>query len=354
MLKFFKKNAFLLISGIFVATLAILGLNSFTNPDKTQKFLGFAGEKFLIPGLLIQLFLRLKWRAQFRPLLKKLALLVLVCLVLLVTGLSIFWAHSYENAVYELTRLHPQGLTLMLVFTALSLLINQARSWWQKYYTRAIFVFPLLTFGLLYLVSLWPFNIFKEIVKEDRLIEYAQFFVLLIGSVVSFLQSLRFFGQKQWLRATFYALASLALFFVAGDEISWGQRILGLESGAALQEINRQGELTVHNLYAVEWLVIYAYVAMSALGVAAYWLTKLSKPLNRYTSLVPSWILGFYFAFALLYFVQQLRIKWGIWHSWSEVAELSLYLGLVWWVILLDLPELANYKSKKLSSKKAK
>ncbi len=336
MLKFLKKKSSLLISGIFIVMLAILGLDSFTNPDKTQKFLGFAGEKLLIPCLLIQLFLRLKWRAQFNQFLKKLALLGLVFLVLLVTGLSIFWAHSYENAVYELTRLHPQGLTLMLVFTAFSLLINQAKSWWQKYYIRVIFIFPLLTFAVLYLVSLWPFNIFKEIVKEDRLIEYSQFFVLLIGGAVSFFQSIRFFGQKQWMRATFYVLATLALFFVAGDEISWGQRILGIESGATVQEVNRQGELTIHNLYAVEWLVIYAYVVLSALGVLAYWLTKLFKPLNQYTSLVPSWILSFYFVFALLYFTQQLRIKWGIWHDWSEVAELSLYMGISGWIMLLD------------------
>ena len=339
MLKLFKQNLSLIVSLIFLVVLAILGLDSFGNPDKTQKFLGFNGESLLIPGLLVQLFLRIKWRAQLHQYLTKLAKLGLVLLILLVTGLSIFWAHSYENAVYELTRLHPQGLTLMLVFTAFSLLINQAESWWQKYWSRVIFILPLVAFLVLYLVSTWPFNIFKEIVKEDRLIEYAQFFVLLIGSIVSLKQSIRFFGQKQWLRAIFYVLAFMVLFFVAGDEISWGQRILGIETGAALQEVNRQGEITVHNLYAVEWLVIYAYVVLSALGVLAYWLTRLFKPLNKYTSLVPSWILCFYFALALLFFIQQLRVEGGIWHAWSEVAELSLYMGISWWVILLDGPK---------------
>ena len=41
------------------------------------------------------------------------------------------------------------------------------------------------------------------------------------------------------------------VFFVGlGEEISWGQRILNIETPEAIKEINAQGELTIHNL---EW-----------------------------------------------------------------------------------------------------
>jgi hypothetical protein len=41
---------------------------------------------------------------------------------------------------------------------------------------------------------------------------------------------------------------ALALFFVAGEEISWGQRILGIKSSEFFQEKNAQGETNLHNL----------------------------------------------------------------------------------------------------------
>lgn len=44
------------------------------------------------------------------------------------------------------------------------------------------------------------------------------------------------------------ALAGAAFIFGAGEEISWGQRLLGLEPPAWFAEHNRQSEINVHNL----------------------------------------------------------------------------------------------------------
>jgi len=68
------------------------------------------------------------------------------------------------------------------------------------------------------------------------------------------------------------------------------------------------------------------------LGVVA----RISRPVRRLTMLAPLSLLIGFFVFPLIFFVQQLRIMWGIWHAWSEVAELSLYAGLVLSVVLFE------------------
>ena len=45
---------------------------------------------------------------------------------------------------------------------------------------------------------------------------------------------------------------SLFFFFGAGEEISWGQRIFGLESSDFFKENNAQGETNFHNLVVGE------------------------------------------------------------------------------------------------------
>lgn len=44
-----------------------------------------------------------------------------------------------------------------------------------------------------------------------------------------------------------YAL-SLILFFGAGEEISWGQRIFGWQTPSEMKKLNVQGETTIHNI----------------------------------------------------------------------------------------------------------
>jgi len=92
-----------------------------------------------------------------------------------------------------------------------------------------------------------------RLVCEDTIIEYLTFFFLLVSSLF-FLAT--FFYSKTgnnvfgWIRIPrniiFLGLAAV-LFFGAGEEISWGQRILDFDTPEALEE-NEQDEFTIHNL----------------------------------------------------------------------------------------------------------
>lgn len=56
--------------------------------------------------------------------------------------------------------------------------------------------------------------------------------------------------SRTWLLGT--ALFSILFFFAAGEEISWGQRIFGWESGDFFLERNAQSETNLHNLVVGE------------------------------------------------------------------------------------------------------
>ncbi len=49
-------------------------------------------------------------------------------------------------------------------------------------------------------------------------------------------------------RETLPVLLGLFFIFVGGEEISWGQRLLGIETPEAIRQANVQGEMTLHNL----------------------------------------------------------------------------------------------------------
>lgn len=49
-------------------------------------------------------------------------------------------------------------------------------------------------------------------------------------------------------RNVFFALLAVVFIFAAGEEISWGQRILNIDLPETVQAENLQGELNIHNL----------------------------------------------------------------------------------------------------------
>jgi hypothetical protein len=89
---------------------------------------------------------------------------------------------------------------------------------------------------------------FTWYIKEDSLVEWLTVVGLLLGSVVCFKRFFLLFRKKSWWFLTVTFLLGLLLFVAAGEEISWGQRILGIESSEYFKENNAQGETNLHNL----------------------------------------------------------------------------------------------------------
>ncbi len=88
-------------------------------------------------------------------------------------------------------------------------------------------------------------------IAEDGIVEAGSAILLLFSSAYALklaLDSRIIDTDNTVLPKIVLILFALLFFLMAGEEISWGQRIFGLETPAALKEINVQGEINFHNL----------------------------------------------------------------------------------------------------------
>jgi hypothetical protein len=105
-------------------------------------------------------------------------------------------------------------------------------------------------FGILLLVSPATYG---YLLMEDTPTEWFSFLSLL-GAGFLWLAGVRRTWRKGQFPGSLFCLAMAALcIFVAGEEISWGQRLLSFQTPGYFAERNIQGELTVHNL-SLPWM----------------------------------------------------------------------------------------------------
>jgi len=104
---------------------------------------------------------------------------------------------------------------------------------------------------LLFAIYLAKFNhdAFRyEFVIEDGFIEWCTVIVLVSAMLVCGKRFYTLRRVRPTLFLTVTMLLTLLCLFGAGEEISWGQRLFGLETPDYLKDRNAQGELGLHNL----------------------------------------------------------------------------------------------------------
>jgi len=172
--------------------------------------------------------------------------------------------------------------------------------------------------------------------EEDGLAENLQVVFLLIGSIAAIIVARRRARDGERLLPPLYVGLAVALFFVAGEEISWGQRLLGIETPPAIAATNVQGELNLHNsflltpVFSLAQLVLGGGIMLAALIPWGAFLSETFDALRQ--ALVPGPALAPYFGMSAawrLYRYDFLRPGTTSWvGEMSEVPELILYLGL--------------------------
>jgi len=103
--------------------------------------------------------------------------------------------------------------------------------------------------------------------QEDGAFEYLTVAILVVGSVCMFASAPRIGDRHgKWPRMVLLGFGVL-LFLAAMEEISWGQRILGIETPEPLKAVNAQEEINVHNLFVGYNEVIRMVLALSISSV---------------------------------------------------------------------------------------
>ncbi|MBN2070323.1 MAG: hypothetical protein JW814_02610 [Candidatus Krumholzibacteriota bacterium] len=94
---------------------------------------------------------------------------------------------------------------------------------------------------------------YSYMIKEDGIIEYGSSILWFLAAMVVFIHIFR--RSRCGVNGRWQLMTDILLiiFFIlcAGEEISWGQRIIGIETPGILREVNVQRELTLHNIESV-------------------------------------------------------------------------------------------------------
>ena len=125
--------------------------------------------------------------------------------------------------------------------------------------------------GAAALAALADTALFRFLIREDSVLEWLQVVGYATAVIFGSLLALRLWRGGRKALAGAYALFVLGCFFVTGEELSWGERLFGLEAPPSLAEINRRGEINVHNVPAVTsaFKFVLAAVALYGSAVAA-------------------------------------------------------------------------------------
>ena len=124
-----------------------------------------------------------------------------------------------------------------------------------------VFLFPLLFFLLMAVLKFnWYSLYYAVFIKEDGLTENATAIFYFVSCLVSFRICMCFYKENCKILFFPYLVLAAFFFFVGMEEISWGQRLFGMETPEILEKYNVQNEMNLHNLifFPIHWLTIIA------------------------------------------------------------------------------------------------
>lgn len=177
---------------------------------------------------------------------------------------------------------------------------------------------------------------YKLLTREDGIAENLQVLCYILTLVLSVRIVARLWGMREKRDALLYAGLCAGLVFLIGEEVSWGQRILGWGTPEALRAINKQEETNLHNIYGVgatfKWvqLLVGAYGTVLPLillhwpGPAALRRT-ISRVVPHYT-LIPYFLLMFMWRIYRNLWDDPTRYYFAI-AEYNEIIELTLAIG---------------------------
>lgn len=164
-------------------------------------------------------------------------------------------------------------------------MVNERLSPTEKIIIGLVLVILITGFILFYT----DLHLFETYVQEDGIVEWLTVLGLLLGVGVC----LSRFGKLRKYRNWWFLFVTLdlglLLFFAAGEEISWGQRIFGIKSSEFFLEKNAQGETNLHNLVVDGVKLNKIIFSIGLIAVLAIYLLIIPV-LYRKTQSIKSWL----------------------------------------------------------------
>ena len=221
--------------------------------------------------------------------------------------------------------------------------INDSTDRWGISPTTARWLFwgPLIVTPLVLVTRVYE-DIYRFLLTEDGPVEWSGFACFLGASILSVLIARqRFQADHLWQMLLFGGVA-VAMFFAAGEEISWGQRIFNWETPENIEDINEQGETSVHNLNGVLDVTNVVMFTIGLYGSGAYLVNKRLQ-VERYWDqadylfITPFFLMSFFlviFVYKLLRFTVLNQSNATLTRA-GEWSEFVVALGIFIYVLLI-------------------
>jgi hypothetical protein len=317
-------NLYLILAFASLMTESILKPISFL-PD---------GRLLLISLILVLIILRYKKMQIFHQKLKRINDLVLVVLTFFAFAVLLVENIYGFQYVYSQFGLSYSRIFYLTLASAILALYFASFNLTKRFLKRTIFVSPIYLALGGFFIYLRNNHLFRLWVQDDHVVEYLQFFLLLISAWFCF-KLFRHWWQKEKVLGVLFLMATFICLFVAGEEISWGQRLLGLQTPESLAERNLQDEITLHNVDVVFGHVYRGYMLIGFVGSTSWVVlrmikNKISQRLKRiFYNIIPDWYLTPYFAVAFFYNWDRFYLRPRTGEAlWEEPMELLLIIGI--------------------------
>jgi hypothetical protein len=196
--------------------------------------------------------------------------------------------------------------------------------------------------ALLLLAYSLDLDFFIWLGTEDMLFEWLSFGVTVLGAVIAIILGLGSWRQqpRRFGKILAFGIWTVVLIFLAGEEVSWGQRALALETTGIFAVANQQQEINFHNLAGIHQTLALAYFMLGLWGSGSWlwhwpavdtwrhqhWPQPLNYLLDNFAfSLTDApWFLPLLLYGGRVFFTEPLYYK-----TWEEFAELLAWTGMM-------------------------
>jgi len=266
---------------IFTIT-ALLGVvELFTYQGVIKNYLGISYLTLNIFTLTIISFYRIfthsqKQEKNFTFLLKLTSQASLLSFVICIIGAVFFFTldgYTFPNYTFSQLGLNPyMALELSIFSLATHLLTTHAR--YLKKYGIAYFQIAFLTtcfylyiFTPTFFISLGQGEPFHG--TDDTFFKWTQFILLVLAAAGSFYATRI---SMTPLAKTICVIAFIGCIFLAGEEISWGQRQFNISSEQVeiFSDKNYQNETNIHNIHGINEVFVALYIFAFLYAIASY------------------------------------------------------------------------------------
>lgn len=297
-----------LVAVSVLLALIVYGIELVIYPGVIENYFGVSPHLFVLPSFIALSIYRILLRKMFSMEIQSISLRLLPLIVGACVGIQVINQLINPNFFFSTFHFHPEVLEpIALYISGIALFIFDLK-FLRKNKNLFMLVLP---FWLLCLTAYLKWNFpseYADLRKEDSVIEYLTFLAYVIIGVYAF-KLLLFMRRKSYTVAGWRSVYTISLFLlmltsfiIAGEEISWAQRLIGFETAEFVAANNRQNEFNLHNQDFIFRYIHYAYAGLAAFGLLAWVITFLLEKVNFPKSIVsilkfisPSWRLAWWF-----------------------------------------------------------